>query len=72
MCMAFFQAHNVGSVLALSVQFGNVLLGGSHTHVSGRTSSPFLRAGGDTVQVQTIEQGCLAWCGAFPDFSGLL
>lgn len=61
--MAFFQPHNVGSALALSVQFGNVVLGGSCTHVSGCDSSPFLRAGGDTVQVKRVELGlsCLVW-----------
>lgn len=72
MCMAFFQVPNVGSVLALSVQFENVLLGASYTLVSGCTNSPFIGARGYAVQVNRTEQGCLARFRALPDFSGLL
>lgn len=50
MCMAFFQVPNVGSVLALSVQFEKVLLGASHTLVSGCTKSPCVGASGYAVQ----------------------
>lgn len=58
-------------VSAGPVQFEKVLIGASHTLVSGCTKSPCLGASGYAVQGNRTEQGCLAQFGAMPDFSGL-
>jgi hypothetical protein len=68
--MAFFQIPNVGSVPALSVQFGNVLLG-DLVHMCVSPGSPDLRVSGYAVWLGRKEQGWLSWFGAFLDFPRL-